>query len=160
MDQIEVKQKLAELRFPPAGGWRLSVHLDGMERCSGENHPVRRREAANRCIGWFDTNGVMIRGDEQLGKADFVARHDNGDFYLIEVEGDSSRQPDQAMYSALGQLLIRRYLAPDARIGIAVPDSEKWRRQLGRLPAKLLEDLGLHLFFVGEDSVQEQGLAI
>jgi len=45
---------------------------------------------------------------------------------VIEVEGDSSRQKEQAMYSALGQIVLSMGdSSSEVAYALAVPDEEK-----------------------------------
>lgn len=153
--QIEVKRYLAAdfLRK----GWSPSVHLDPMEICRGGTHPEDKLQKAQNCLRWFQSNGVEINVDRDYGKADLVARKVNHQPWVIEVESKSSKLKSQALYSAMGQSIIRKYGDfPDARYGIAVPDTTGWKRELKRVPARLMKELRLTLFLVSSHRIREK----
>ena len=75
--------------------------------------------------------------------------------YVVEVEGDSTRQKEQAMYSALGQVILSMAL-PIAGVTyvLAVPDSEEWAFQMRKVPQRVKALLTLQLWLVSETGVR------
>ena len=156
MYQLEVKAALAAAIFRPSDGWKLTVDVDAMERANGGTHPEDKRERAVRAEDLLHNMGATIGSHPTFGRADMVAEHPEHGTIVIEVEGDSSRQREQAMYSALGQtLLMMTRFAEGITYGIAVPDSENWIRQLEKVPAAAKARLGLKLWLVSETRVRE-----
>ena len=101
-------------------------------------------------------SGVTIGAHSKFGRADVVAEHTQLGTVVIEVEGDSSRQREQAIYSALGQaLLVMRDFSDSIAYGIAVPDHEDWVRQLQKVPLAAAERLKLQLLAVSPEGVRE-----
>lgn len=60
------------------------------------------------------------------------------------------------MYSALGQTLLMMS-AQDAETyyGLAVPNSDKWRQQLSKIPKTVCQKLNLKLYLVSDSAVEE-----
>ena len=142
--QIEVKRSLVEHRFPSSEGWTVIVDLDPMELGKGGKHPAGKSAVAESCLAWFEAAGIQIGKDEQFGRADVVARHPVRGTVVVEVEGDSSKQKEQALYSALGQLLLLMGPGSQQRsFAVAVPDSPPWERQLAKVPARVRDLLQL-----------------
>ena len=78
---------------------------------------------------------------------DFVAEQASSHRHLIEVEGDSSRQKDQALYSCLSQLvMVMKSWGEWDHYGIAVPGTPGWQRQLARIPREVRERLSIDLY--------------
>lgn len=155
MYQIEVKRKLVEYRFSPSGGWNVTVDLDAMERGIGGQHPEDKRETAERCERWFEAQGIRLGAHPVYERADVVAEHCSKGTFILEVEGKSSRQREQAVYSALGQTLLSMTRFDESiRYGVAVPDLPEWKRQLDKVPAQVRQRLGLYLLLVSGDGVK------
>jgi hypothetical protein len=75
--------------------------------------------------------------------------------FVIEIEGDSSRQKEQAMYSALGQLVLSMGSADEnIKFMLAVPDSKEWERQLLKIPDRVKLQLGLDAVLVSASGVR------
>jgi hypothetical protein len=127
-----------------------------MEKGKGNQNPPEKREIAKRQIEWFEKNGVNIGPHPVYGRVDIVAEHPTHGSFLIEVEGKTIRQKEQAMYSALGQTII---LMQERNHGltycIAVPDEKAWINQLEKIPKKVCNLLNLRLFLVSEEGVRE-----
>ncbi len=84
-----------------------------------------------------------------------VATKPGAPTFVIEVEGDSSRQKEQAMYSALGQLILSMGSADEnIKYLLAVPDSKEWERQLLKIPARVKLQLGLEALLVSERGIR------
>ena len=81
-----------------------------------------------------------------------IDAHKHGDHLLIEAKGEVSLQPQQANYfiGALGEL-VQKMAYPDARYGLALPDSPQYRRLVGKLPAHARKCLHLVVFFVSRN---------
>jgi len=149
--QVEVKLSLVRLAFPPASGWEVNVHLDGMELARGGNHPSGKVERAAAAEQALRDLGARLGIDDRYGRSDIVATHPKEGLHLIEVEGDSSRQPEQAMYSCLGQLLLTMQVwGGHVHYGIAVPGAAKWRLQLAKIPTEVRKRLSIDLYFVDD----------
>jgi hypothetical protein len=152
--QLEVKLNLVRLAFPPTAGWRVHVDVDSMERARGGVHRPDKAARVAAAAAELERIGVRLTPHPKFGRVDVVAEHEVHGIRLVEVEGESSRQPEQALYSALGQLVLSMDLEePQVRYGLAVPDLPQWRRQLQKLPPRVTKRLTLDLYLVGEDHV-------
>lgn len=160
MYQLEVKRYLVEHQFPPADGWEVTVDLDAMERARGGRHPPDKKERARRAEDWLVTAGVRIGPHPEFGRADLVAVKPRVATVVVEVEGDSSRQKEQALYSALGQAVLLMRADGDTRYGLAVPDTPSWERQLAKIPAHVSDRLALTLWLVGETEVRKRNSTV
>ena len=126
MYQLEVKRYLVEHQFPRSDGWEVTVDVDAMERAKGGRHLPDKQERARRAEAWLVSEGVRIGAHPEFGRADLVARKPGAATVVVEVEGDSSRQKEQALYSALGQAVLLMKATGEIRYGIAVPDTPAW----------------------------------
>ena len=154
MYQLEVKLALVRLSFPPASGWRVHVDVDSMERAKGGQHKPDKGERAAAAAAELVRIGAQLSPDPRFGRVDVVAEHDEHGLRLLEVEGESSRQPEQAMYSALGQLLLSMKLeGRQIRYGLAVPDTPSWVRQLRKIPPEVTKRLLVDLYLVAENHI-------
>jgi hypothetical protein len=152
--QLEVKKWLVAYRFPIAEGWDLTVDIDAMERGEKGQHSSEKKAIARECETWLREQGVKIVAHPLYGRADLVAQKESGTF-VIEVEGDSARQKEQAMYSALGQLVLSMHdLSPNITFGLAVPDTAKWGAQLMKIPLGVRNLLKLDLYLVSKEGVR------
>ena len=114
MYQLEVKATLIASLFQKSDGWSVTADIDAMERAKGGRHPpdkLKRVQAADVQLSKLD---VTLGSHPKFGRADVVAEHPHLGTVVVEVEGESSRQREQAVYSALGQLvtLMRDFEAP------------------------------------------------
>ncbi len=157
MYQLEVKTMLIASLFPRSKGWVVTVDIDAMERAKGGSHPpgkLQRVQAAEARLR--NEPGVTLGAHRKFGRADVVAEHPKLGTVVVEVEGASSRQREQAVYSALGQLvMLMRDFEDSTSYAIAVPDSPEWERQVAKIPAAVAEQLRLHLYLVSESGVRE-----
>jgi hypothetical protein len=149
MYQIEVKQRLVQYKFPPADGWSVTVDIDSMERANGGTHPEGKAERARIAEAALRALGARIEKHKVFGRADVVAEHKEHGLWLVEVEGQSSKQKEQAMYSALGQLVLQMQGDP-FHAAIAVPDEPGWQMQLAKVPKYARNILGLSCVLVSE----------
>jgi hypothetical protein len=155
MYQLEVKRWLVLHKFPVADGWDVVMDIDAMERGEKGQHPPDKREIAAECEDWLRAQGVKIVAHPVYGRADLVAAKATEGTFVVEVEGDSSRQKEQAMYSALGQVVLSmRDSSPQITYALAAPDSERWERQMKKVPAWICELLRLRLWLVSETGVR------
>jgi hypothetical protein len=155
MYQLEVKRWLVFHKFPAVDGWDVTMDIDAMERGEKGQHPPGKREIAAACEAWLHSEGVKIVAHPLYGRADLVAAKESEGTSVVEVEGDSSRQKEQAMYSALGQIMLsRRDPSPQITYALAVPDSERWERQMRKVPAWICELLRLRLWLVSKAGVR------
>ena len=154
MYQLEVKHWLVAHRFRPDQGWDVVVDIDAMERAKGPQHKpgkAERAKAAELCLVEL---GARFGAHPQFGRADIVAYHPTEGLFLVEVEGDSSRQKEQAVYSALGQLVLQMH-GPPHKFVLAVPDDPSWERQVAKIPGHAKAVLGLSCALVCEHGVRE-----
>ncbi len=151
--QLEVKLGLARFPFQASAGWRLTMHIDPMERGMGGRHPRGKVKRANEALRELRRLGVIIGSHDLFGPVDVVAEHPREGTRLIEVEGESGRQREQALYSSLGQLLLSMKIWSETlAYGIAVPDTREWWRQLQKIPLELTKRLRLWRYSVGASS--------
>jgi hypothetical protein len=154
MYQIEVKVQLVSRMFPPAQGWRVTVDLDAMELARGGQHPAGKQAIALRVTEQLAALGATLGPHPKYGRVDLVAEKQGEPTWLVEVEGDSSRQREQALYSALGQVVLLMGEGMSAtNYALAVPASEDWRRQVGKIPARVLKLLNLSVLLVSPEKV-------
>ena len=154
MHQIEVKRYLIEWRFHPHSGWNVTVDLDAMELGKGSQNTQEKRETAEKHRTWMKDCGVILSPHAEHGRADTFAHHATYGKWLIECEGDSSRQREQAMYSSLAQLIL---LMSDSRsnYALAVPNSAEWSRQTSKIPQFVRDKLALKVYLVSAEDVTE-----
>jgi hypothetical protein len=159
MYQIEVKRFLIEYVFPTRDGWNVTIDVDAMEMGLGNQNPPEKRDAAAVCDAWLRGNGVTIGAHAIYGRIDLAAER-GGQNFLVEVEGDSSRQREQAFYSALGQTIILMTGVPNhTTYGVAVPDSPDWEYQIDKLPAYVRGLLRMNLYLVSPNGVRTKTFA-
>jgi hypothetical protein len=103
MYQIEVKRYLVQQKFSPELGWKVNVDLDAMELGKGDQHPEGKREIAEIHHKWMTEQGIAVGAHPQFGRVDIVSEHKSQGIHIIEVEGDTSKQKEQVLYSSLGQ---------------------------------------------------------
>ncbi|MGD0617000.1 MAG: hypothetical protein ABSB67_05000 [Bryobacteraceae bacterium] len=154
MYQLEVKRWLVFYKFPAEEGWDVTIDIDAMERGKTKQHPPEKQAIAAECESWLLSQGVKIAAHPLYGRADLVARKEGIGTFVAEVEGDSSKQREQAMYSALGQIVLSMSdPSPDITYALAVPDAEKWAVQLRKVPCRIRELLRLQLWLVSKAGV-------
>ncbi len=155
MYQLEVKANLVAAAFPPSQGWTVCVDIDAMERCNGGIHPAGKLERVVAAEDRLKTLGARIGVHRDFGRADIVAIHPEYGTVVVEVEGSSSRQREQAMYSALGQtVLMMREAETPLAYALAVPDESDWERHLRKIPQHIAKLLNLRLYLVSELGVR------
>lgn len=156
MYQLEIKAKLAASMFPRSAGWSVTMDVDAMERAHGGSHSLGKRERVRAAEARVKELGVTLGAHPKFGRADVVAEHPTHGTVVVEVEGESSRQREQAMYSALGQLVLLMHdLEDSTSYAIAVPDSPDWERQLAKVPSAVAQKLRLRLYLVSESGTRE-----
>ena len=154
MYQLEVKQWLVAHRFPPSEGWLVCVDIDAMERAKGGQHKPGKAERARVAEDALLSMGVTIGAHPKFGRADIVAEHSKKGLFVVEVEGNSSWQKEQAVYSALGQLVLQMQGIQHG-FALAVPDEPSWEMQLLKIPQHARRTLGLTCLLVSEQGVRE-----
>ena len=155
MYRLEVKRWLVFHKFSVADGWDVTIDVDSMERGEKGQHPPEKRAIAAECESWLRRQGVKIVAHPLYGRADLVAAKEGVGTIVVEVEGDSSRQKEQAMYSAIGQLVLSmRDPPPQITYALAVPDTEQWEQQLKKVPARIQKLLLLELWLVSTAGVR------
>jgi hypothetical protein len=126
-----------------------------MERGRDGQQRADKQSIATECENWLRSHRVKIQADSVFGRADMVARKKGIGTVLVEVEGDSSRQKEQAMYSALGQIVLyMRDPSLEITYALAVPDDAKWAAQLRKVPNRIQALLNLQLWLVSESGVR------
>src|SRR5262249_52544925 len=121
MYQLEVKRWLVFNKSPVGDRWDVTVDIDSMERGTKGQHPADKQARAAECESWLRSQGVKIVAHPLYGRADLVARKVGVGTFVAEVEGDSSRQKEQALYSALGQVVLSmRDPSPEITYALAV----------------------------------------
>ena len=157
MYQLEVKAVLVAQRFPASEGWSTIVDVDGMERGRGGNHPTDKLARVDIAYKRLEKLGSTLTGKHpKYQRVDIIAEHPSHGIVIVEVEGNASRQKEQAMYAALGQLIISmRFDSVAVSYAIAVPDDPEWRRQLEKIPLSVLAKLKIQIFFVDANKVSE-----
>ena len=151
--QLEVKLGLAKLAFQASAGWRLTMHIDPMEKGLGGKQRRGKAKRASAALRELRRLGVVIGTHKLFGPVDVVADHPSEPTHLIEVEGESGRQREQALYSSLGQLLLSMKIWSDGIVyGIAVPDTREWWQQLRKIPLEVTQRLRLWRYSVGVSS--------
>lgn len=154
MYQLEVKRWLVEHYFPPKCGWKVTVDVDAMERAKGGTHAADKRERAAAAETALRELGVTVGAHPEFGRADVVAEHADKGTFVVEVEGRSSRQKEQALYSALGQLVLQMQ-GSNYQFVLAVPDDGYWERQLRKVPDHARNVLGLSCVLVSQHGVRD-----
>lgn len=154
MYQIEVKRWLVTYRFPPSEGWRVTVDVDAMERAHGGQHTPDKAERAANAEEALLKLGTTIAKHHKFGRVDIVAEHSQHGTYIVEVEGDSSRQKEQATYSALGQLLLQMD-GTGKHFILALPDKPVWERQARKVPEYSRRLLNLTCVLISESGIRE-----
>lgn len=153
--QLEAKLSLVKFFFHPANGWSVNVHIDPMERAKGGAHARDKTERARKAEEALRRLGVIIGRHSLFGRVDVVADHPKNGLRLVEVEGDSSRQREQAMYLALGQIILSMKLpVRHVRYGLAVPRSPEWLDQLRKIPPEVSKKLALDLYAVSANDAE------
>ena len=156
MYQLEVKRYLIELMFNPSDGWKVIVDIDAMELAKGPQQKDGKKQRVLDAEKRLNELGVEIGVHPKYGRADVVASHPQKGTFLIEVEGKSSKQKEQAIYSALGQIvLLMNEDNNKVFFGLAVPDQPEWERQLKKVPRRVKELLSLRCILVSEGNVRE-----
>jgi hypothetical protein len=156
MYQLEVKRYLIELILNPSDGWNVIVDIDAMERAKGSQHEDGKKQRVVDAEKRLNELGVEIGMHPKYGKTDVVASHPQKGTFFVEVEGKSSKQKEQAIYSALGQIvLLMNEDNNKVFFGLAVPDQPEWERQLKKVPRRVKELLSLRCILVSEGNVRE-----
>ena len=156
MYQLEVKRYLIEFMFNPSDGWKVIVDIDAMERAKGPQQKDGKKQRVLDAEKRLNELGVEIGVHPKYGRADVVASHPKKGTFIIEVEGKSSKQKEQAIYSALGQIvLLMNEDNNKVFFCLAVPDQPEWERQLNKVPRRVKELLSLRCILVSEGNVRE-----
>ena len=61
MYQIQVKEHLVRLAFPPTDGWSVWVDVDAMELGKGKHQSERKRSAATASLEALEALGAVVR---------------------------------------------------------------------------------------------------
>ncbi|WP_292471444.1 hypothetical protein [Methanolobus sp.] len=127
MFQPRVKLEFVRRYCPPDKGWKVFVDIDASEegRTGGFRNSLEARERqtqmkedASKVREEFRQLGVAVGGNranwysannlpELEGDRDIVAfNSEKGLCIIAEAEGASSRQPEQKLYKAIGQIVM------------------------------------------------------
>jgi len=129
------------------------MHVDPMEAGRGGKHTRGKIKRAKVALRELEKLGVSLGTHKLFGRIDVVAEGDRGETFFVEVEGDSSRQKEQGLYSALGQLVLSMKIWSDeVNYGIAVPDTREWWHQLRKIPLEVSKRLKVWRYSVGVSS--------
>ena len=153
MHQIQVKRYLVEKMFSPREGWDVVVDVDAMELGEGNQNTQEKRDTAAAEMKWLSDNGATVHKHKLGKRTDIRATHPEFGTYVIECEGDTSKQREQAMYSALGQVLLQM-TDPKVKYAIALPNTKPWSDQIGKIPLRIRQLLPLLIFMVGQNGVE------
>lgn len=132
------------------------VHLDPMEMGKGpqQSKNYKKINVSRDCIAWFKKESILIDKATGSGKIDLVAKKTDGHIYYIEVEGDSSKQTEQAVYSALGQLIFKmKQFDKKVTYAIAAPNSDTWKANLIKIPIEVCAKLNITRYLVAQNAV-------
>ncbi len=144
MYQLEVKYHLVRHLFPPSEGWTVTVDIDAMERAKGPQHKPDKKGKVRKAEASLVNLGATIGSHKLHGRVDVSASHPEKGNYLIEVEGASSKQKEQAMYSAIGQTILIMDSQNNRNIyALAVPDTPEWEKQIVKIPSRVKSLLNL-----------------
>jgi hypothetical protein len=153
MYQIQVKRNLIKKEFPPEDGWTVTVDIDAMEKGKGKQQKSGKKEIAEKCLEDLRKQKVKEGAHPRYGRVDIVAEHQSKGVFIVEVEGKSGKQPEQSMYSSLGQIILSMHDEENEKnYGLAVP--EEWKTQLSKIPRNVCRKLNLTLYLVGDTEVQ------
>ncbi len=141
MYQLEVKHWLIAYRFPPIDGWQVTVDIDAMERAKGGQHTPDKADRAKAAEASLHALGVTIGAHPLFGRADVVAEHPSKGCYV-----------EQALYSALGQLVIQMQGKPISFV-LAAPNEPAWQAQVKKIPAHARNLLNLSCVLVSAAGV-------
>ena len=134
----------------------MTVDIDAMERAKGPQHKPDKKKKVAKAESLLIQLGAIIGSHKLHGRVDVSASHPSKGNYFIEVEGQSSKQKEQAMYSAIGQtiLMMDTHNSKDT-YALAVPDTPEWERQMLKIPDRVKTLLCLKCFMVSQDGVRE-----
>lgn len=153
--QLEVKYNLVKFLFPPDAGWKVLVDIDAMEQAKGPQHKADKKEKVMVAEYCLKKMGVNIGSHQLFGRVDVYAEHSEKGNFLIEVEGESSKQKEQALYSSIGQnVLMMRDTIKNTTYGLAVPDHPDWEYQIQKIPERVKKLLNLKCFLVSQVGVR------
>lgn len=155
MYQLEVKYNLVRYQFPPSEGWKVTVDIDAMERAKGTQQKADKKEKVEKAELSLIKLGAKIGSHKMYGRVDVYAWHPTKGTYLIEVEGQSSKQKEQAMYSAIGQTILMMTSDNNNTYAVAVPDTTEWEKRILKIPKRVKTLLTLKCFMVSKDGVRE-----
>ena len=132
------------------------IDVDAMERAKGNQQKQDKKERVVVAEKAILEAGVSIGAHPIYERVDVVAIHPDYGTHLIEVEGKSSKQKEQAVYSALGQtILMMGKSESNLTYAIAVPDQKDWEFQIRKIPNNIKGILNLKCFLVSKNKVRE-----
>ncbi len=153
MYKLEVKRWLVEYKFPPKDGWEVTVKIHPMERAIGNQHKPDKKERVKVAEDALISMQASICPNTKYGQ-DILAKHPRYGSYIGVVEGISSKQKKQAIYSALGKLIL--HMKNNKYIHfIGVPDDALWAKELYNIPLYVRNNISLICFLVSEERVRQ-----
>jgi len=142
--------------FHPRDGWDVMVDIDAMERAKGNQQKQDKKKRVRIAEQAIVDAGVSIGAHPFYGRVDVVATHSEFGTYLIEAEGKSSKQKEQAVYSALGQMILMMGKSEtNLTNAIAVPDQKDWEFQLKKIPNRIKNMLKMECLLVSKTGVRK-----
>ena len=156
MYQLELKRYLIENMFHSRDGWNVLVDIDAMEWAKGDQQKPDKKQRVEIAEQAIIDAGASIGVHPIYGRVDVIATHSELGRYVIEVEGKSSKQKEQAIYSALGQtILMMEKEEINITYAIAVPDQKNWEVQIKKIPDRIKYLLNLKCYLVSKTGVRK-----
>lgn len=156
MYQLVVKYHIVKFFLESDNGWEFYMHIDPMERAQGTQHKPDKKDLVLAAEKKLKELGVRFTNKPKFEKVDIYAEHPKFGKFLIEVEGKSSKQKEQALYSALGQLVLKMNGNTDINhYCLAFPDTKEWEITALKIPKYIKEFLKLKIFLVSESKLRE-----
>ena len=148
MYKLEIKAALISAKFLPGNGWAVCVNIDGSEKGLKDANKRARVEPAERIIR---SAKVRIGRHSVFGAKDIVAEHPQLGTIVLKAIGLSRKQPEQELYSALGQLILSMdQLNGSVIYVVAAPDEPEWVEWMTRVPLALRQALHLELWAISD----------
>ena len=97
MYQLEVKYHLVKHMFLPANGRHVIVDIDAMERAKGPQHKADKKAKVEAAEYELRKLGATVGAHNTYGRVDVFTSYPEHGTFLIEVEGASSKQKEQAV---------------------------------------------------------------
>lgn len=146
--QIEIKKYLVNHKRKHKLWKDIIVDIDAEE--VGKDDSLKKSQS-DECVLHLNAFKGVNEYRTDIKATDILTKKN----YYIEVEGFSSKQQEQAFYSALSQIILRMKNKSDNIYGIAVPNTESWIKQVSKISKYIRSILNIHLFLVDKKDVIE-----